>query len=227
MKNKEKKSEKNRLQRREQIILTASRLFRRKGYHATTLDDIGRAVKKNKAGLYYYFQNKNEILYEIAFSSMKQLLEMAQAVENSEVSPKEKLEKLVIGHLNWGFLHLGPVTVGQTEMKSMSRKFLNRYITMRDKYEAIFRRVIKKGITEREFRNLDPKLASIFLLTLLNGTHIWFRPSGKLSVGEIASAVKLPRDDALSLTLKARISSSSSPFAKSTSPNQNKTPVKK
>jgi AcrR family transcriptional regulator len=53
-------------QRRELILRAGSECFARFGYDKTTLDDIGRRAGLNKASLYYYFKNKEEILQAVA-----------------------------------------------------------------------------------------------------------------------------------------------------------------
>ena len=51
--------------KREGILQAASETFARFGYEKTTLDDIGRAVGLNKASLYYYYKNKEELFTEV------------------------------------------------------------------------------------------------------------------------------------------------------------------
>jgi hypothetical protein len=56
----------------------------------------------------------------------------------------------------------------------------------RDRYEARFRSVIAGGMADREFGSSDPTIASLFLLTALNGIADWYRPDGRLPATRIA-----------------------------------------
>lgn len=51
--------------RREQLLLAAHSLFDKKGYRATTLDEIARAVGLTKGSVYHHFKNKETILLEL------------------------------------------------------------------------------------------------------------------------------------------------------------------
>ena len=47
---------------RERILAEAARLFSQKGYDATRISEIADAANMNKALLYYYFKNKEDVL---------------------------------------------------------------------------------------------------------------------------------------------------------------------
>ena len=51
------------ISKEQEIITVAARLFKEKGYRATTLEDIAAAVGMLKGSLYYYIQSKEELLY--------------------------------------------------------------------------------------------------------------------------------------------------------------------
>ena len=38
-------------------------MFRRKGYHGATMEEIAAQLRMTKGNLYYYFATKEEILY--------------------------------------------------------------------------------------------------------------------------------------------------------------------
>ena len=53
------------LERSQEIYLTAAQIFFTKGYNATSLNDIAAELGITKAGLYYYVESKQELLYQI------------------------------------------------------------------------------------------------------------------------------------------------------------------
>ena len=56
-----------------------------------------------------------------------------------------------------------------------------KVIEARDHYEAAFRSVLAAGVADGSFRaDLDPKTASIFILSVLNAIERWYRPEGRL-----------------------------------------------
>jgi AcrR family transcriptional regulator len=172
-------------QKRKKILHVAGRLFWQKGYGATTLDDIARAGRINKATVYYYFKNKAFLLFEIVCGIMQEGLENARPLLSSALRPREKLRVLILQHTKW-ILSLKWPAIGQMERRNLPQKLLKEYLVLRDEYEAIFEKIIEQGIRHNEFRKLDPKLYSRFILGLLNSFLSWFKPSGFLSADEIA-----------------------------------------
>lgn len=53
---------------KERIIKAAFKIFTKKGYHETTMDDIAKELGVSKAALYQYFKNKKDLLNEIVLS---------------------------------------------------------------------------------------------------------------------------------------------------------------
>jgi len=169
------------------ILSEAARLFWQKGYLGTSVDEIAKAANVNKAIIYYYFENKVDLLYQVMLSSMRELLALATPIVNSNMTPKEKFEKLILNHMEWRTSHIGLAGIAEVERKNLPPKDLQEYINMRDEYEMGFRRTLKEVIDSGGFRDLDPKLASFFTLGLLNSITRWYRPNGPLSPSDIAS----------------------------------------
>lgn len=65
-----------------------------------------------------------------------------------------------------------------------------RVIAARDGYEQTFRRVIAAGVADGSFRtDADPKLQSIFILSILNAIERWYRPEGRVSRDQLVEEV--------------------------------------
>ena len=63
-------------------------------------------------------------------------------------------------------------------------------IAARDTYEAEFRDVIAEGVADGTFRpNVDPKMTSIFILSILNAVERWYRPDGPMDRRGLADMV--------------------------------------
>lgn len=179
----------NRKDRQDKILLTAANLFLQKGYDRTTIEDITNAVGINKAMLYYYFPDKQTVLFKIITSSIGAMLAQSRKVERQKMSPKKKLELLIHKHLMRFTDHKAVPAVSHAELRNLSPRFLKRCIADRDKYEGIFRNVIREGIKVGEFRDIDVKLSAATLLGLLNSVTLWYRPDGRYSMEDIAARI--------------------------------------
>jgi AcrR family transcriptional regulator len=168
-------------------MTVASRLFWKKGYRATTIDDIARDCRMNKAAIYYYFTNKTDILFEISTWVMKELAAQVEPIFETQLNPLQKLRAMIANHTRWGLDHPGPAGIGNIEMRNLPAKLQMVYVSMRDGYEAQFRAVIAEGIKAGHFKKTDPKLAAMFTFGLTRSIIHWFDPKKDLSSDDLGN----------------------------------------
>ena len=84
---------------RERLIEVARGLFAHQGLEATTMNDIAAASGKGRRTLYTYFRNKEEIYLAVIEEELARLSTNMTAVLDLELSPEEKLFKLIYTHL--------------------------------------------------------------------------------------------------------------------------------
>src|SRR6266496_6783932 len=86
--------------RRVEILRSAAAAFRRRGYHGASVEEIARTLRMTKGSLYYYFKNKEEILYFCHDYSLDILLDLLERVERGGRAPDEKLRLLVVSFVH-------------------------------------------------------------------------------------------------------------------------------
>lgn len=165
-----------RRRRREEILHSALRAFRDKGYHATTLADIADQLGVRKTALYHYFPDKEAILYAChreSLSELDRLLSEAQRLE----SGREQLAYAIREHVRvmTDTLEGSPLAF---EVTALSPERQKEIIGARDRYERALRRMIDRGIELGEFRFVDSKLATFAILGAINWIARWYRPEG-------------------------------------------------
>jgi AcrR family transcriptional regulator len=165
------------------IISCAVKLFWQKGYDGTSVQDISDAAKVNKATIYYYFENKSVLLYEISMQITEQLTNQAQEIINSNLPPEKKFESIIKNQVIW----------------NLPPKLLNIIIAKRTYYENIARSLLEELIPEKKAQVISPKIASLFIFGLIFSLTQWFKQSGELSAEEIASKVYLFITEGLSI----------------------------
>src|SRR5258708_20643660 len=84
--------------RRAEICRTAAQIFRDRGYDATSVSDIARALGITKAGLYYYFESKEALLLEITNYGLDRVRDQVILPVRSIRDPEERLRQLVLRH---------------------------------------------------------------------------------------------------------------------------------
>src|SRR3954465_14578683 len=81
--------------RQQEVVSTAAALFARRGFQATSMDELSEATGLQSGGLYHYIGSKQKLLFEIFQQLMDPLLEQAAQIEASSEEPQTKLRALV------------------------------------------------------------------------------------------------------------------------------------
>jgi AcrR family transcriptional regulator len=167
------------------ILKSAAKAFRRLGYHGATCENIAAALRMKKGNLYYYFKNKEEILFACHQYSLDRLLQLLDEVERSGVAPAQKLRTLIVAvvHTILDELH-GTALI--LELEALSPAHLTEVITRRDRFDRGIRQVLEEGIADGSFSPADVKLRSFALLGAVNWIPRWFNPAGPATSSEIA-----------------------------------------
>ncbi|MCS7059182.1 MAG: TetR/AcrR family transcriptional regulator [Meiothermus sp.] len=173
--------------RRDEILNAAGRLFSRRGFHATSMRDLARAVNLQGGSLYAHIASKEEVLFELVNRAADEFLNAARAIPEN-LPAKERLTSLVRSHLQVIVRELDNATVFFHEWKFLRPELQERIKARRDEYESHFRQTIEAGVKQGEFQVEDVRLSALFVLSALNWTYHWYRPEGKLSLEELAQA---------------------------------------
>jgi AcrR family transcriptional regulator len=167
------------------ILKSAAAAFRRLGYHGATVEQIAAALQMKKGNLYYYFRNKEEILFACHEYSLERLLALLGEVELSGLPPDEKIRRLIVAfvHTILDELH---GTALFLDLEAMSPAHLKTIIAGRDRFDRGMRKVLEEGIRTGAFAQADAKLLSFAILGAVNWIPRWYSPDGPASSQEIA-----------------------------------------
>lgn len=163
---------------------SAAAAFRRKGYYGTSMEDISEQLLMTKGSLYYYFHDKEEILFACHDYSLGLVLERLYAVQKTEMSPGERLKALIQGLVDVMIDELQGSALA-LDFSALSEPLLAKIIKKRDEFERGMRAIIVDGVRSGEFRKADAKLATFFILGAINWISRWYRPEGAFQAKEI------------------------------------------
>ena len=170
---------------RSEILTSAAAAFRRRGYHGASMGEIARALRMTKGSLYYYFKNKEEILFFCHDYSLDILLEMLERVERAGGAPADQLRRLVESFVHHILDDLRG-TAMTLEFQALSPALLRRVIVKRDRFDRGIRRLLQAGMDAGAFAEGDPKLLTFAILGAVNWIPRWFDPGGPATSDEIA-----------------------------------------
>jgi AcrR family transcriptional regulator len=170
----------------ERLLLSATTLFARVGFDATSVQDIVDGAGVTKGGLYHYFASKDELLYAIHQRFISAGLARIEDVVALGLPPQDRLQGLVVALVESIASYLDGVTVFFRERHRLSPEQLKLARVQRDAFVKHFRDAIAEGQRTGVFRDDIPvNVATLGVFGAANWTYTWYRPRGPLTASEI------------------------------------------
>jgi AcrR family transcriptional regulator len=170
--------------RRIEILKSAAAAFRRRGYHGASVDEIASALEMTKGNLYYYFENKEEILYACHDYSLDVLLTLMDQVRDDPSPADQKLRRLILAFIHTMLDELQGTAL-TLDLQALSPVLLKRIIAKRDRFDRGLREIIQQGMNQGLFRAGDPKMIGFAMMGAVNWITKWFDPDGPMTSEQI------------------------------------------
>jgi TetR/AcrR family transcriptional regulator, cholesterol catabolism regulator len=173
--------------RGEQVYAAALRLFREKGYHATSMQDIAAAVGLYKGSLYHYIGGKQDLLVQVFERAMSALLAEVEAIAaDTSLPPSTQVRLIVAAHVAAVASNLDALTVYWHEWRALGGEAFATVQAQRERYSVVVSEIVGRGVALGEFGVSDVKIATLGLLGMCNWLCQWYGPGGRLGPAEIA-----------------------------------------
>lgn len=177
---------KNDPSKEEQVFAKAVRIFRQKGYHAASMQNIADAVGLQKGSLYHYISSKEELLFKIFERSTGALTQQLTAIIASRDAPPNKLRRAIQAHLVALCQQLDIYTVYLSERRALSGRYHAKVRAEGERHARLLEQIIQQGIASKNFRAVDTKMAAHAILGMCNWLYQWYSPDGRLTPDAIA-----------------------------------------
>ncbi|MES0359483.1 MAG: TetR/AcrR family transcriptional regulator [Anaerolineales bacterium] len=174
---------------RNEILDASAQIFSQKGYHGTSMQDIAIAVNLQKASLYHHVSSKQEILFDLLNRGLDILITQVEEAIDEPGSADERLRRATCAYLTTMTEYQDLASVLLLEYRSLEPDYHDRHIPRRDRFEQIWRDLIREGMEDGIYTCDHPSLSARALLGVLNWTVTWFRNDGPLSAEEIADQI--------------------------------------
>ena len=174
--------------RRQELLRAAARLFRRKGFDATSTRDIAAAVGMHSGSPFYHFKSKAALLYAVMDEGMRAALARQASALQPHDDPRQALHRLIRSHFDT--LH-GPgrdfIPVMLYESRSLSARQRAGIAKLQRDYEAVWMPVLRSLVASGRLR-VDAHLARLLIFGALNWSVQWFDAKKRASLEELTDA---------------------------------------
>jgi len=173
---------------KEKITGQSIRLFEKKGFSETSIQDIVDSIGVTKGTFYYYFSSKEELLMDIHLGYISELLlKQERIVNNPSKTCKEKLFEIVNTLITDIKTRGLAAKIFFREMKNLSNERLALILPKRDQFRLNIEQLIMDGIEKGEFRpDLNASIITFGILGITNWSYQWFNPNGSSTDREVA-----------------------------------------
>jgi TetR/AcrR family transcriptional regulator, cholesterol catabolism regulator len=172
-----------------EVYRTAAQIILRKGYDATSINDIANALGMTKAGLYHYIHGKKELLFDIMNFGLDELDEEVATPAASIHDPVERLHFIIASHAQLVTRGQGAITILVDEITALTPA-QNRIITRRKReYFDRLRDLLNTLKEQGKLQNVDTTAATFSILGMISWLSRWFRQNGALTQEQVAEQI--------------------------------------
>jgi AcrR family transcriptional regulator len=171
--------------RADHIYRVAAEVMCRKGYEATSMNDIADAVGLTKAGVYHYIRGKEQLLFEIMNFAMDMVDEDVIAPAREIQDAEERLRTIIDRHAKRLLEVGGAVTILLEEMAALTPAHQRTVRNRKRAYFELVRQTLEQLAAQGKLRDVNPTVAAFSLFGMILWISRWYRREGELTPQEI------------------------------------------
>jgi TetR/AcrR family transcriptional regulator, cholesterol catabolism regulator len=189
--------------RLEEILAHATDVFYERGYEGASMRDLSRATGMSLAGLYYYFESKEKLLYLIQKHTFSIILERVREGLNASTDAEQRIRIFIQNHLEYFLANQKGMKVLTHEDEVLTDKYADEVRALKREYyrvclglmEEFLRNggrsraanEVKRRSTDREApREITPRIAVLSLFGMVNWIYTWHNPRVDADAGVLA-----------------------------------------
>jgi uncharacterized protein len=168
------------------VLSASSALFAEKGFERATIRDVSHATGLSLAGLYYYFESKEELLFLIQFRTFESICKKLREIIDNESDPHTCLHRMINMHFEYFIRHMSDLKICSRELESLKGSFYQKVANKRKEYFDLTQSIFEKITDQSGGSSADPRLAALYLFGTLNWIYQWYKPGRYPNAKELA-----------------------------------------
>jgi AcrR family transcriptional regulator len=177
------------MHKKEELLQKISELFAKKGYEKTSIRDIAAHLGMTNAGLYYHFQNKQQMLIDIMNYAMEDgLANMRRELPHIK-SAEERLAWIIRSQIKFYSENQSQTKALIQDRGALEASHAKIMSQKEEEYVGLVKEVVGQIIREHVDVPIPVEVATFCLLGMLNWLVHWYNPEGKVSPDELTSSI--------------------------------------
>jgi len=177
--------------RRLGVLATAAEIFSRRGFRATSMNEIAAATGMAKPTLYHYFRSKEELLVRLYSDVLDESLESGRAIVAAAATPLEAFRELIAARVAYTCERQALLKVLFEEEHELPPDLAAEVLARRNAYEDLVTEALA-GHLERNPKALSGITSKVYVnmcLGAANWAYKWYRPSGPATPAELGRQI--------------------------------------
>lgn len=157
------------------LLAHASTIFCEKGYEGASMRDLSRATGMSLAGLYHYFESKEELLYLIQKHTFTTIIENLRERLKSSTDPEERLRIFIHSHLEYSLANKQAMKVLVHEDDTLKNGRRTEVAAIKREYYHICFDLLE-DLRRAKGLEFSGRLAVLSLFGMINWIYTWHNP---------------------------------------------------
>ena len=158
-----------------EILSHATEVFYRKGYEGASMRDLSRASGMSLAGLYYYFESKERLLYLIQKHTFSTIVERLKSRLESATDPEERIRVFILNHLEYFLANQAAMKVLSHEDEALKNGFGAEVAGIKRQYYRICVGLLD-DLKQELGLEFSTRIAVLSLFGMMNWIYTWHNP---------------------------------------------------
>src|SRR6202142_1571616 len=173
-------------QRLAEILVHATDVFCKKGYEGASMRDLSRASGMSLAGLYYYFESKERLLYLIQKHTFTTIVERLKARLEGVSNPEQRVRIFILNHLEYFLANQAAMKVLSHEAEALKNGFASELAAIKRAYYRPCVGLLDDLKNERRLQ-FSTRIAVLSLFGMMNWIYTWHNPRVDADAKQLAS----------------------------------------
>ncbi|MFZ0733738.1 MAG: TetR/AcrR family transcriptional regulator [Candidatus Sulfotelmatobacter sp.] len=168
-----------------EILTHATEVFCKKGYEGASMRDLSRESGMSLAGLYYYFESKERLLYLIQKHTFTTIVQRLKSRLQGVSDPEDRVRIFILNHLEYFLSNQAAMKVLSHEDEVLKNGFGAEVAAIKREYYRICVGLLDDLKRERGLE-FSTRIAVLGLFGMMNWIYTWHKPRIDADAASIA-----------------------------------------
>jgi len=168
-----------------EILTHATEVFCKRGYEGASMRDLSRASGMSLAGLYYYFESKERLLFLIQKHTFATIVQRLKARLEGVSDPEKQIRILILNHLEYFLANPASMKVLTHEADVLKNEFASEVAAIKREYYRICVGLLD-GLKRDRGLEFSTRIAVLSLFGMMNWIYTWHNPRVDADAEQIA-----------------------------------------